>query len=153
MTERLMAAFADSAAWLSRFSRLDYAPAFREYCVRFLPDYLAAAEEAGDEGIPALAERLLDAMETHWKAERFWNRAVVRTDMKQVLTFYLTPALISEQSLRPLAAALRDGWNRRWPKEPYHAAGFDTICKGFKWKILGFEMPEKKKAEQSEDEV
>lgn len=153
MTERLMAAFAENATWLKEFNRLGYAPAFREYCTRFLPDYRAAAEGAGEEGIPALSEQLLDALECKWKQVHFWNRTQVRIDIKQVLTFYLTPMLLTEPALHPLAAALRDGWNRRHPKETYHAAGFDTICKGFKFVILGIEISEKKKAPPPMDEV
>lgn len=153
MTERLMAALADSSEWLSRFTRLDYEPAFREYCGRFLPDYRQAAEEAGADGLPALADALLDAMEARWKTVRFWDRTAFRTDMKQVVVAYLTPMLLTESALRPLAAALRDGWRSRWPKDAYHAAGFDTIRAGFKRKIMGFEVPEKEKRQQTEDEV
>lgn len=153
MTERLMAALTDCAGWLSRFTRLDYEAAFLEYRDRFLPDYLTAVDEAGEARLPALADALLDAMEARWKAERFWNRTAVRTDMKQVIVGYLTPMLLSEQATRPLAAALRDGWKRRRPKDAYHAAGFDSIRAGFKRKILGFEVPEKKNDAPDLDEI
>lgn len=153
MTERLIAAFDDAAGWLKRFDRLNYEKAFQEYCERFLPPYRAAVAEAGEAGIPALAKALLDAMEARWRAARVWNRTQVRVDIKQVLTFYLTPMLLREPALHPLAAALRDGWNSRWPKETYHAASYETIRKGFKWVILGIEIPEKKKEGPPADEV
>ena len=66
MTDRLMLAFAENEAWLSDFSRRGYEDGFRRYCGQFLPDYLAAVREKGAEGIPTLADGLLDAMEAQW---------------------------------------------------------------------------------------
>ena len=56
MTERLLAALADNGKWLEGFTRLGYESTFREYCDRFTPDYLAAVREAGESGLPALAD-------------------------------------------------------------------------------------------------
>ena len=74
MTERLLAALADNGKWLEGFTRLGYESTFREYCDRFTPDYLAAVREAGESGLPALADSLLDDLEAQWKQARFWNR-------------------------------------------------------------------------------
>ncbi|MFR0769593.1 MAG: hypothetical protein ACLSHO_08430 [Dysosmobacter sp.] len=52
-----------------------------------------------------------------------------------------------------MRAVLRDRWNLRWPKDVYHAAGYERICKGFKLRILGFEVPEKKKEAPLDDEI
>ena len=38
-------------------------------------------------------------------------------------------------------------------KDVYHAAGYERICKGFKLRILGFEVPEKKKEAPLDDEI
>ena len=133
MTERLLAALTDNGKWLEGFTRLGYESTFREYCDRFTPDYLAAVREAGESGLPALADSLLDALEAQWK--------------------YLTPMLMADQELRPFAGVLRDRWNLRWPKDVYHAAGYERICKGFKLRILGFEVPEKKKEAPLDDEI
>lgn len=62
MTERLLAALTDNGKWLEGFTRLGYESTFREYCDRFTPDYLAAVREAGESGLPALADSLLDAL-------------------------------------------------------------------------------------------
>lgn len=62
MTERLLAALTDNGKWLEGFTRLGYESTFREYCNRFTPDYLAAVREAGESGLPALADSLLDAL-------------------------------------------------------------------------------------------
>ena len=129
MTERLLAALVDNGKWLEGFTRLGYESTFREYCDRFTPDYLAAVREAGESGLPALADSLLDVVG------------------------YLTPMLMADQELRPFAGVLRDRWNLRWPKDVYHAAGYERICKGFKLRILGFEVPEKKKEAPLDDEI
>ena len=135
------------------FTRLGYESTFREYCDRFTPDYLAAVREAGESELPALADSLLDALEAQWKQARFWNRTTVRGETKQVVVGYLTPMLMADQELRPFAGVLRDRWNLRWPKDVYHAAGYERICKGFKLRILGFEVPEKKKEAPLDDEI
>ena len=62
-------------------------------------------------------------------------------------------AVMADQELRPFAGVLRDRWNLRWPKDVYHAAGYERICKGFKLRILGFEVPEKKKEAPLDDEI
>ena len=153
MTEQLMKALADNTALLKEFTRLNYASSFQDYCRRFLPDYLSAVRDAGETGISKLADDLLDAMEKQWKQVRFWDRSLVRSETKQVIVGYLTPMLLSEPDLKPLAAALRDGWNSRWPKDIYHAAGYDTIRSGFKLRVLGFEIPQKEKEASPKDEV
>lgn len=153
MTERLMLALSDNARWLERFTRLGYESAFREYCLLYTQDYLAAVRDAGDNGLPALADDLLDAAEAKWKQARFWNRSVARSETKQVIVSYLTPMLMAAPELRSFAGVLRDRWNRRWPKDIYHAAGYERIRKGFKLKVLGFEIPEKKKPEPLDEEI
>lgn len=115
MTERLLAALTDNGKWLEGFTRLGYESTFREYCGRFTPDYLAAVREAGESGLPALADSLLDALEAQWKQARFWNRTTVRGETKQVVVGYLTPMLMTDRELRPFAGVLRDRWNLRWP--------------------------------------
>ena len=148
MTERLLAALTDNGKWLEGFTRLGYESTFREYCDRFTPDYLAAVREAGESGLPALADSLLDALEAQWKQARFWNRTTVRGETDR--DWSQTCAL---PILRPFAGVLRDRWNLRWPKDVYHAAGYERICKGFKLRILGFEVPEKKKEAPLDDEI
>ena len=112
MTERLLAALTDNGKWLEGFTRLGYESTFREYCDRFTPDYLAAVREAGESGLPALADSLLDALEAQWKQARFWNRTTVRGETKQVVVGYLTPMLIAAlcgRSAGPLEPALAHG--------------------------------------------
>ena len=151
--EALMKALAEPSLLLKDFTRLGYEPSFQSYCRCFLPVYLSAVREAGADGMPALTDSLLDGIEKQWKNVRFWNRSLARSEIKQVVVGYLTPMLLSEPELRPLAASLRDGWNRRWPEDTYHAAGYDTIRRGFKLRVLGFEIPEKKKEELPQDEI
>ena len=71
MTERLLAALTDNGKWLEGFTRLGYESTFREYCDRFTPDYLAAVREAGESGLPALADSLLRFANTSPDAEDY----------------------------------------------------------------------------------
>ena len=153
MTEQLMEALVDSAGWLERFTRRDYDGAFADYCRRFLLPWREAVTAAGEAGAEALAESLLDAMEARWKRERLWNRSQVRGEMKQVLVVYLSPMLLEEPALRRFAGVLRDGWNRRRPGDAYHVAGYQRIRSGFKLRIMGFELPERKKPEPLDEEL
>ena len=73
MTERLLAALADNGKWLEGFTRLGYESTFREYCDRFTPDYLAAVREAGESGLPALADSLLAVSYTHHRPHETRN--------------------------------------------------------------------------------
>lgn len=153
MMEALLRAFDDAEYWLKGFTRLSYEESFQRYQAQFAPAYRTAVEAAGADGVTALAEELLESMEPIWKRQLPWNRAAVRANCKQVLVLYLTPMLLEEEALRPLAAALRDGWNRRRPKDSYHAAGYQRIRQGFKLTIMGFTIPEKKKEEIPQDDV
>ena len=116
MTERLLAALTDNGKWLEGFTRLGYESTFREYCDRFTPDYLAAVREAGESGLPALAESLLDDLEAQWKPARLCNRTQVRGETKQVVEGYLTPMPMADKELRTFAGVRRDSLNRRWAK-------------------------------------
>ncbi len=93
-----------------------------------------------------MADSLLDDLEAQWKQARFWNRTTVRGETKQVVVGYLTPMLMADQELRPFAGVLRDRWNPRWPKYLFiMPPGMSGSTAGFKLRILGFEVPEKKK--------
>lgn len=144
MTARMMEALTDPAPWLSRFDRNGYEEAFRAYQDRFADVYREAVQAAGESGAEALADSLLDDIEGFWKRQRFWDRAAVKADTRQLIVGYLTPMLMEDPVLRPFAGTLRDRWKARWPKEAYHAAGYERIRSGFKLKIMGFEIPEKK---------
>ena len=89
----------ESRQWLSRFRRLDYAKAFREYCERFGPFYAGAVREAdGDlNALQVLSDSILDELERGWKRRRFWERAAVRVEEKQVIVSFLSPMLLWEE--------------------------------------------------------
>ncbi|MDO4315640.1 MAG: hypothetical protein Q4C45_07660 [Oscillospiraceae bacterium] len=144
MNPELLAAIQDNSAWLERFNRRDYAGAFRAYTERFAPAYTEAVRAAGGEetALAALADRLLDALEAGWKRQRVWNRSAVRVNDKQMVVEYLSPMLLElEPDCPRFAELLRDRWAARWPKDAYRTASHAKILGGFRFTILGFEMP------------
>lgn len=151
MTAALTRAVAAPSAWLERFTRQDYEAAFREYQARYTASFLEAVREAGESGLEALADELLASMEAGWKQRRFWDRGVAKSETKQLLVGFVSPMLLAEPELRPFAKCLRDRWNARWPKDVYHAAEYERLRSGFKYKILGFELPEKKERPIEDD--
>ena len=134
--EQLLAAFRDAENWLGRFNVRNYVEAYREYCSQFAPIYLEALQKHDAE---TLANALLDALETGWKRQRIWNRSTARMDDKDILVRYFSPMLLdhSEQGGDRLAAAVRDGWNTRWPKDAYQIAPFIKLRKSFTNNFLG----------------
>ena len=142
--ELLCAAVQEAPAYLDRFTRLEYADAFKAYTERFGPAYMEAARETGGDetALSALADALLDVLEAGWKKRRAWNRAAVRTVEKQAVVNYLSPMLLGleEPLCLRLAETLRDRWAVRWPKDAYRTADYATIKSGFRYSILGIDM-------------
>ncbi len=140
----LCAAVWESRQWLPRFRRLDYAKAFREYCERFGPFYAGAVREAdGDlNALQALSDSILDELERGWKRRRFWERAAVRVEEKQVIVSFLSPMLLREEDplCGRLAGMLRQGWAQRWPKDSYQITTYEVLQSGFRNTILGIDF-------------
>ena len=141
--EQLLAAFQNAGNWLGRFNVRNYVEAYREYCSQFAPMYLEAIQEYGAD---ELANALLDALEAGWKRQRIWNRSTARMDDKDILVRYFSPMLLdySEQGGDHLAAAVRDGWNARFPKEAYQIAPYKQILGGFRNTFLGIDVPDRR---------
>ena len=140
-TGPLLAAVQNGKAWIDRFTRKDYTRALEEYRERFGPAYREAALAAGENGVPALAEALLDGLAKGWAEQRPWNRSMVRMIDKQMIVFYLSPVLLEDPVCAPLAEALQKVWASRWPKEAYRIAGAEKIQKGFRPTIFGIPLP------------
>lgn len=142
----LLSAVLKGKIWIERFTRTGYEAAFRDYKVQFGPVYMEEVQNAGEEGLPALAAALLDGMEAAWARERPWNRTVVRLSTKQMLVQYLSPLLLSLEEQMPgcqaLAEYLRDAWAVRWPKEAYQLALWKDLQRGFRRTILGIPVPD-----------
>lgn len=147
MNTELLAAVQSGGDWLERFTRRDYAAAFKEYTERFGPAYMEAVRLAGGEetALSALADGLLDTLEAGWKRQRIWNRTTAKVSDKQMLVEYLSPMLLglTEPGCARLAELLRDRWAARWPKEAYQTASYAKILGGFRYTIMGFEMPKR----------
>lgn len=145
----LLAAVRNSGPWLERFTRNSYTEAFQAYAEQFVPDWLEAVRSAGEEGLPALAEALLDGMEEDWGRLRFWKRTSARLDVRQMLVQYLSPMLLEQEEpgCRRLAELIREGWTIRRPKEAYSLATCKKLQKGFRYSILGIPLPERQREE------
>ena len=134
----LLAAIQNGRPWLDRFTRLDYEAALQEYRARFAPVCREAVLSAGEDGIQALAESILDALAEAWAKQRPWNRSLVQMEDKQMIVCYLSIILLEDPACAPLEAALREGWAARWPKEAYKSASLEKIKRGFKPTFMGF---------------
>lgn len=139
--EALLAAVQDGRPWLDRFTGKEYDRAFQEYRDRFAPLYREAALSAGEEGLPGLAEVLLDGLAEGWAEQRPWNRSLARINDKQMLVCYLGPVLLEDPLCAPLEELLRKGWAARWPKEAYEKTSREKIRKGFRPTFLGIALP------------
>lgn len=137
--EILCRALQETKPWIEQFRKRTYEEAFRAYTDRFGPGYLAAVREAGEEGLPGLAEAILDGVEAGWRRRRPWNRGVARVTEKQMAVYYLSPMLLElpEPRCRTLCELLREGWAARWPKDAYGAAAYQELMRGFRDTFMG----------------
>lgn len=140
-TAALLAAIQDGKPWLDRFNGKEYDKAYQDYCERYAPLYREAALSAGEEGLPALAEVLLDSFAEGWARQKPWNRSLARINDKQLIVCYLSPMLLEDPVCAPLAEELQKGWAARWPKEAYQTAPLSKIRKGFRPTFLGIPLP------------
>ena len=148
-TAVLLAAIQDGKPWLDRFTGKEYDKAYQDYRAQYASLYREAALSAGEEGLAALVEALLDGLEAGWAKQRPWNRSLVRLNDKQMIVCYLSPALLEDPACAPLAERLREGWAARWPKEAYRLAPLAKLRKGFRPSFLGIPLPVR---EPEEDE-
>lgn len=137
-TAALLEAVQDGKPWIKRFTRKEYAAAFQEYTSRFGPPYQEAL--GNPEGLPALAEELLDGIAGGWKNQRPWNRSVAIMNDKQMMVTYLSPMLQTLEGGCRLAELLRDGWAARWPKDAYQLGTYEELLSGFRNTFLGLEI-------------
>lgn len=140
-TAALLAAIQNGKPWLDRFTGREYDKAYQDYRERYAPLYRAAALSAGEEGLGAVAESLLDGLAEGWARQKPWRRSLARSNDKQLIVCYLSPMLLEDPVCAPLAEGLRKGWSARWPKEAYQTAPYSRIRKGFRPTFLGFPLP------------
>ena len=155
--DMLCAAVQEAHTYEKQFTRQAYPGAFRAYTEQFSGVYLTAVREtAGEEtAMTALADALLNQLESGWRRQRFWNRGGVRANEKQMVVRFLSPLLLGleEPLCARFAAVLRDRWAARWPEDAYETAADQEINSGFRYTLMGFEMrePERKRRENRED--
>lgn len=140
MSAPLLSAVRDAQAWLPRFNRRDYVPAFAEYRARFGPDLLSLVRE---EDPAALAASLLDGLEDSWQKLSPRRRKEARGGTRQMLALYLSPLLMDledQPAGRRLAETIREAWLTRFPKEPYTVTDHAALEAGFRDTIMGIEV-------------
>ena len=140
MSSPLAAAIQNGKLWLDRFTRREYAKAFRAYLEQYGKSCLALIQNTDDPA--ALAEQTLDELEAGRKKLRFWNRGATVFNEKQTVITYFAPMLL-ELGCEDFAEMFRTAWIRRWPKDPYEYGSFEQLNKSFVNVILGITMPNK----------
>ena len=138
MNEELLSAIRDGKTWLPRFTRAEYAEAFREYQRAYAGAYRAAVRDAGGN-LSGLAEALLDELADGWAREKFWKRSTRRFEEKQMIFRYLSPMLL-ESGETAFAECLRDTWRGRWPKDAYKTVTWRKLQDGFRLTVMGLEI-------------
>lgn len=138
MNRELMSAIQDTKPWLVRFTRTEYAEAFREYQRRYGTAYRDAIRDA-DGDLSALAEAILDELSEGWKREIFWKRSTRRFEEKQMIFRYLSPMLLDAGDAE-FAECLREAWRRRWPKDAYKTVTWRKLQNGFRLTVMGLEI-------------
>ena len=138
--EELLKAIRHGRPWIDSFTRFAYRDAFNQYRTMYEPVYVGAVQAY--ESMEKLAQEIVDAIETGWKKEKFWNRSAARVDDKMMLVAYLTPMLLASQEVRchELAAAICGAWNEKFPQNTYETADYDTLLDGFRNSIMGFDF-------------
>jgi hypothetical protein len=136
MNGALLSAIRERKPWLERFTRTEYEKAFQEYRERYGGLFREALQGADAD---SLATDTLDELEKGWKAEKFWKRSARRFEEKQMIFMYLSPMLL-EIGEEAFAAALRDEWRRRSPKDAYEVVAWRKLKKGFRLTVMGIEV-------------
>jgi hypothetical protein len=132
LTDLILTARAD----LSRFDYDNYPLCFARFRRAAAP-LLTALGRAPEESAAALLDELAQRREALPRRAR---AETARQD-KQVLALFLTPAARQcGPEAMAFAAALRDLWNRTYPRNPYAAGTYESIMKGFDAHLLGLPL-------------
>ena len=137
--DNIFSAVLDTKPWMARFSRGEYAAAAEAYRARYEGGIRAALAQYGPV---SLAQQLLDAAADACQRAGLLSRRVRRMDIRTVIAVYLNPLLLAaeDEGCAQLAAELCRLWRQKWPGEGYEIADFETVCGGFRRKVLGFEL-------------
>lgn len=134
----IVSAIRNGRCWLDRFTRMDYRKAFRDYTDLHW-ESCHSQLEANREDLTALAEQVVRELEEGQRKARFWDRAALRFDEKQLLITYFCPMLL-DRGEEAFAVALQEAWSRRWPKDSFGIASYDDLYKSFVNVIMGITL-------------
>jgi len=134
----IASAIRGSRQWLDRFTRWDYRKAFRDYTDTYWEPCRIQLDERRED-LASLAEQVVRELEEGHRKARFWNRAALRFDEKQIIIKYLCPMLLANGE-EDFAKTLQEAWSRRWPKDPFGIASYEDLDKSFVNVIMGITL-------------
>jgi len=130
-------------AYLGQFDYDHYPVCFQAFEEQCAPFFTSLGEHDVHEAAAGLLERLDKKYESLPRRER--KETLFRD--RQVLALFLSPAAArSSESARAFADALREQWNRKYPRTQYLGGSFEQILKGFDANLLG--LPLRKSAKR-----
>lgn len=126
--------------WLDGFNRMKY----KGYFERYLSLYKWSLVNIPNDPVilGSMASSFVDEIAEAIKAEHFWNRSAAFADDKTMLIVYFSPMLLASENevSRQFAYCVCEAWNKKYPKDTYQVADFDTIMSGFTNTIMGIKM-------------
>ena len=142
--EELLKAVQNGKLWIDQFNRVSYKKAFDHYKEVFGWIFINAVNKA--DSLDSLAKGFVDAIEAGWSKKLFFNRGGAKVDDKLMLTFYLTPMLLSldNEKCSNFAEKINKAWSEKFPKESFTIADYETIANGFTNTIMGIDMDKKR---------
>ena len=130
-------------AYLEQFDYDHYPDCFAAFETQCAP-FFALLE--GREPHEAAAE-LIGKLEKKYEALPRRDRKEALYQDRQVLALFLSPAAArSTERAAAFADALREQWNRKYPRTQYLGGSFEQILKGFDANLLG--LPLRKSAKR-----
>ena len=134
----IVSAIRSSRQWLDRFTRWDYRKAFRDYTDTYWEPCRIQLDERRED-LASLAEQVVRELEEGHRKARFWNRATLRFDEKQIIIKYLCPMLLANGE-EDFVKNLQEAWSRRWPKDSFGIASYEDLDKSFVNVIMGITL-------------
>ncbi|MDD6679466.1 MAG: hypothetical protein PUF71_08835 [Firmicutes bacterium] len=135
----------DAASYVSRMNYQEYKSAFTEYLNKCLPTLRSLdAMTAADASVAAaqaqvLVDGILSRRPEEIKGKNNYERNAIESRDQMFLALYLIPGILAAKlpSSEMLSQAVRDTWNRQYPKMKISIGTYESIAAGFHRKFFG----------------